>query len=406
MAWQRVIFANEFDAQSILGAITDNTPTVIAIGASTLFGRRAAGDIGPITYANVEADLTGLSAVDGTRAFTGTVSGVAPTSDAHLSTKGYVDGKAQGLDIHDSVVVNSDDTSNEGTGYAYANSGGASGRGQITFTAGPTTIDGVTLANSDRILNSESGAAGGIYVRTSANVWDRATDFDEDDEVTASAFIFVEEGTDFADSGWTLTTDDPIIIGGGSGTSLAWAQFSGAGQVVAGTGMTKSGNTINVVAASAAALDIQADTIAVNPDGTTLDINGTGPGTLQVAAGGISDSHVNASADIATSKLNLDDATMAVDPNMNTHKLTGLAAGTVAGDSVRYEQVLLLAGGTMTGTLDLNGQSITMGAGDIDYEGGKAQNMLLDPLASPPGTPGVGQVYYDTASPGLYIWFA
>jgi hypothetical protein len=38
---------------------------------------------------------------------------------------------------------------------------------------------------------------------------------------------------------------------------------------------------------------------------------------------------------------------------MNAKKLTGLAAGTSAGDSVRYEQVLLLAGGTMTGTVTL-----------------------------------------------------
>jgi hypothetical protein len=36
---------------------------------------------------------------------------------------------------------------------------------------------------------------------------------------------------------------------------------------------------------------------------------------------------------------------------MNAKKLTGLAAGTSAGDSVRYEQVLLLAGGTMTGAI-------------------------------------------------------
>jgi hypothetical protein len=38
---------------------------------------------------------------------------------------------------------------------------------------------------------------------------------------------------------------------------------------------------------------------------------------------------------------------------MNAKKLTGLAAGTSAGDSVRYEQVLLLAGGTMTGSVTL-----------------------------------------------------
>ena len=38
---------------------------------------------------------------------------------------------------------------------------------------------------------------------------------------------------------------------------------------------------------------------------------------------------------------------------MSSHKFTGLAAGSGAGDSVRYEQVLLLAGGTMTGDLNV-----------------------------------------------------
>lgn len=52
-----------------------------------------------------------------------------------------------------------------------------------------------------------------------------------------------------------------------------------------------------------------------------------------------------------------------------SYKLTGLAAGSTAGDSVRYEQVLLLAGGTMTGTLILpNGTaalpSLTFGDSD------------------------------------------
>lgn len=169
-----------------------------------------------------------------------------PTADAHAATKGYVDSLAQGLDIKASVVANSDSTSTEGTGYSYSATGGTSGRGQITWTTGPTTIDGVTLSNSDRILNTETGAAGGIYERTAQNTWDRATDFDEDDEVTAGAFTFVEEGTNYADSGWVLTTNDPITIGGGSGTSLSWAQFSGAGQVVAGAALTKTGNTLDV----------------------------------------------------------------------------------------------------------------------------------------------------------------
>ena len=45
------------------------------------------------------------------------------------------------------------------------------------------------------------------------------------------------------------------------------AQFSGAGQVVAGTGMTKSGNTLNVVGST---------TILANAD--TLEVKSTGTG--------------------------------------------------------------------------------------------------------------------------------
>ena len=47
---------------------------------------------------------------------------------------------------------------------------------------------------------------------------------------------------------------------------------------------------------------------------------------------------------------------------MSSFKFTGLAAGTVAGDSTRYEQVLLLAGGTMTGNLLFTDATYDIGA--------------------------------------------
>ncbi len=44
---------------------------------------------------------------------------------------------------------------------------------------------------------------------------------------------------------------------------------------------------------------------------------------------------------------------------MGSNKITGLAAGTTAGDAVRYEQALLLAGGTMSGNINANGNKVT-----------------------------------------------
>lgn len=50
---------------------------------------------------------------------------------------------------------------------------------------------------------------------------------------------------------------------------------------------------------------------------------------------------------------------------MASFKLTGLAAGTGAGDSTRYEQVLLLAGGTMAGALKVPDSDLQI-TGSVD----------------------------------------
>ena len=56
-------------------------------------------------------------------------------------------------------------------------------------------------------------------------------------------FTFVEEGTVGGDNGFVLTTNDPITL---NTTALTFVQFSGAGQVIAGDALVKSGNTLHV----------------------------------------------------------------------------------------------------------------------------------------------------------------
>ena len=62
-------------------------------------------------------------------------------------------------------------------------------------------------------------------------------------EVTAGAFVFVEAGTQNADSGFVLTTDGAITVGS---PSIAFTQFSGAGSFTAGDGLTRTGNQVDV----------------------------------------------------------------------------------------------------------------------------------------------------------------
>jgi hypothetical protein len=108
----------------------------------------------------------------------------------------------------------------------------------------------------------------------------RATDFDNSPgtEVGPGVFFFVEQGTTQADNGYVITSDDAITIGT---TAIDFVQFSGAGQITAGDGLTKSGNTINAVGTSNR-IDISADAIDISTSYvgqssiTTLGTIGTG----------------------------------------------------------------------------------------------------------------------------------
>lgn len=58
--------ASTWDAQSVVVAISDDTPVVQVLAASTLLGRRATGDVTAVTYAQLLADLEalGITAAD------------------------------------------------------------------------------------------------------------------------------------------------------------------------------------------------------------------------------------------------------------------------------------------------------------------------------------------------------
>jgi phage-related tail fiber protein len=172
-----------------------------------------------------------------------------PTADSDAATKAYVDAVKQGLDIKDSVR--------------------AATTANITLSA-LQTIDGVAVVAGNRVLvkDQTTASANGIYV-VAAGSWTRATDADTNTEVTAGLFVFVTEGTANADSGWVLTTEDAITLGT---TALSFSRFSGAGQITAGAGLTKTGNTLDAVGT--------ANRITVNAD--SIDIASTYSGQTSI----------------------------------------------------------------------------------------------------------------------------
>lgn len=79
---------------------------------------------------------------------------------------------------------------------------------------GLQTIDGVALQAGDRVLvkNQITGAQNGIYV-ANASAWVRATDADENAEVTSGMVMGVEEGALNGGTRWKLTTSGSITVG-------------------------------------------------------------------------------------------------------------------------------------------------------------------------------------------------
>ena len=194
-----------------------------------------------------------------------------PTAAQDVVSKAYVDAVKTGLDIKDSCTVA---TTADDTGLTYAN--GTAGVGATLTNDGNEVyaVDGVNLTLNMRVLVKDQSPAteNGIYYVSTAGaggatlILTRALDANQPAELTGGSFTFVEQGTTQAENGYVFTHNGEPTFGAGN-TDLTVAQFSGAGQVVAGTGMTKSGNTLNVVGST---------TILANAD--TLEVKSTGTG--------------------------------------------------------------------------------------------------------------------------------
>jgi hypothetical protein len=210
----------------------------------------------------------------------GNIKVATPTDSAHAATKGYVDAARQGLDVKQSVRAAT-------TGPVLLASG---------LEAGDTIDTNVTLVAGNRVLVKDQATASenGIYVVQETGAAVRATDANgtaDTGTVSGGTFTFVEEGSVNADSGWVVSSNGAITVGT---DAINWVQFSGAGSITAGDGLTKDGNTINVVGttdritANANSVDI-ASTYVGQSSITTLGtiVTGTWNGTdVAVADGG------------------------------------------------------------------------------------------------------------------------
>lgn len=301
-------------------------------GAITITPNLADGSNAGLLSSTFYTDLNNATATStadtlAKRDSNGRIQVAAPSNDLDAANKGYVDAARSGLDVKASVRVAT---------AAHLSAFTRVGNVLTADANGALVVDGATVALNDRVLvkdeTNSNAPFNGIYTVTATGdagtpwVLTRSTDADSNAEVTAGMFTFVAEGTVNADSGWVLTTNDTITLGT---TNLAFVQFSGAGQITAGNGLTKTGNTIDAVGTAdritvnADSIDIAA-TYAGQSSITTLGTIGTG--TWEATDVGVAHGGTGAST-AADARTNLGDTTAGFDTT--TPVLARVAAKTV-----------------------------------------------------------------------------
>lgn len=224
--------------------------------------------------------------------------------------------------------------------------------------SGTQTVDGVALIAGDRVLvkDQSTASANGIYV-VAAGSWTRSTDADTATELTA-AFVFVEQGTANADTGWVCTTDN-ITLGT---TSIVFVQFAGSGAYQAklnGTGYVKmSGTTVSYVSSipnadlANSAITVQGTSVSLG--GSVNVINGTG----LVKASGTTITYDNSNYLTANQSISL--------------SLTGDVTGSASG------QTSLSAATTVTRLRNVTLPTLTASSGYLKYTGTGTNTWVFD----------------------------
>jgi hypothetical protein len=198
--------------------------------------------------------------------FTGSVTLPAdPALALQAATKQYVDNIAAGITFDTAAQVS---TISALPAVTYSNGTSGVGATLTKSTNGAIgSIDGYAVSIGDRILvkNQASALQNGIYEVTSLGsgsipfVLTRPTDADTNTEIKYGRFVFVQNGTLNGGFGFINTSPtNPISIGT---DDITYTTFNSAQTTVAGAGLSKTGNTVDIGTASSGRIVVNADDI-------------------------------------------------------------------------------------------------------------------------------------------------
>jgi hypothetical protein len=266
-----------------------------------------------------------------------------PVNAQDAATKAYVDSKVAG-GVVASMVANVLATAN-------------------VTQSGTQTIDGVALVAGNTVLcnGQTTPALNGVWT-VATGAWTRHTSMDTWLEVPGM-IVSILQGTANHDTVW-LSTADP---GGTLGTTaITFVQIPGPSDVLAGAGLFRTGQVIDVVAADTS--------LTINPDNMAVKIDPARAITLVAAGIG---ANVDGSTIVVTSNQ------LTVKPNLflsaSNCTIRETPTGTVDGVNVTFT-LLVAPNPANTELVHLNGILLEPGAGN-DYT---ISGQTITFLAAPP----------------------
>lgn len=306
---------------------------ITAAGGVTLTGGNL--DLGSgrnltVTSGAITVTSGSLTLSSGDATVSGTVAAGAMTiGGATVATQAFVQSHVSGLTPKAPVRLRT-------VAALAANSAAGNGAGKTltSDTEAALEIDGVEVAEGDRILVDQNGVTAisghaGIYTVTATGsvganwVLTRATDADTGDKLAAGSYVFVTEGDTSADQGFLLTNNGLITVDTGSPTPIAFAKFSS----IAATTPSGGTGTVQYQSDSSTFVGDSDFTYDATGDGL-LTVNNIGSKTasgLQLGLGGISGS--TSRVLVGTPQ---DSTAVAFGPSASTTAVRSIAIGAAA----------------------------------------------------------------------------
>lgn len=305
--------------------------------------------------------------------FTGAVAGQTPTADAHLTTKSYVDSIA-------------------GANVFWKDPAEVASTGNVNLSnPGTSSFDGVTISSGQRVLifNQSTNSENGVYKFNGSSSAMTRTDDCNTAAALQSCALFINKGNNYANQAFVETEN----ISNLGSDAVLFVRFSGLGTVVAGSGLSKSGDTLSCNVDDAS-LEIASDALKIKNSGVTNDML-AGSISAGKLAGSIGDSllsTISSSNKVSGSAVQLNGAGGLENSSGLKISDLGVSAGMLAGsipdsklstistaDKVSGSAIQLASG---SGLEDSTGLKISTGGVSNDMLAGSINDSKLSTISS------------------------